>query len=77
MMNIGCLSSFSKLVGKNFGMILQSLTLFFGLLTISVKFVERNVMAKVRKNERLRTLIGSQTNAIKNLVSKALSDYEI
>jgi len=52
-------------------MVLQSLALFFGTLTMSVKFIEKHLMVKVRKHEKLKTLIEAKSNSIKNLVSKA------
>ena len=58
-------------------MILPGLVLWFGTLTIFLTIVEEQFLKKVRKHEKQITLIEKQANAIKHLVSKALSDNEV
>jgi len=58
-------------------MILQRLTLLLGGMTISMKFVEKQLVTKAQKHERLISLSGTEACAIKNLVAKALADNEI
>jgi len=77
LMSVGCLWSFSKVVGTKFGIISQSLTFLFSAMTMLVKIAEKHLMTKVQKHEILKFLIENESNAIKNFVSKALSDREI
>jgi len=65
-MNLGSLSSFLNLVGTDFVMIPQSLTVFLGALTIFVKFVEKHLVMKVWKHERLVALIETEACVIKH-----------
>lgn len=46
-------------------------------MTMLVKIAEKHLMTKVQKHEILKFLIENESNAIKNFVSKALSDREI
>jgi len=75
--SVGFLSSVSKMVGTKFGIMCQSIYLFFSTLTISIKFIEKHLIATLQKHEKLKHLIENEVNTITNLASKALSDREI
>jgi len=48
--SVGFLSSVSKMVGTKFGIISQSIYLFFSTLTISNKFIEKHLITTLQKH---------------------------
>ena len=77
LLNVGFLSNFQEFIGNISGKILQGLNLIFGSVSIFLKVIEKHLFKKIRKHEKQKTLIESQINLIRNMVSKALSNNEI
>jgi len=75
--SVAFLSSLSKMVVRKFGIISQSIYLFFSMLIIAIKFIEKHLITTLQKHEKLKHLIENEVNTIRNLASKALSDREI
>jgi len=77
LLNVGFLANFQEIVGNISGKILQGLNLIFGSASIFLKVIEKHLFKKIQKHEKQKTLIESQINLIRNMVSKALSNNEI
>ena len=71
------LTNFQEIIGNNLGKILQGLNLIFVSVSIFLKVIEKHFFKKIQKHEKQKTLIESQINSIRNMVSKALSNNEI
>ena len=76
-MNVGFLANFQELIGNITGKILQGLNLIMGSVSIFLKVIEKHLFKKIQRHEKQKTLIESQINSIRNMVSKALSNNEI
>jgi len=76
-LNTGFLTNFQEIIGKISGKILQGFNLLFGSVSIFLKVIEKHLLKKIQKHEKQQTLIESQINSIRNMVSKALSNNEI
>ena len=76
-MNVGFLANFQEIIGNITGKILQGLNLIMGSVSIFLKVIEKHLFKKIQKHEKQKTLIESQINSIRNMVSKALSNNEI
>jgi len=48
-----------------------------GSVSIFLKVIEKHLFKKIQKHEKQKTLIESQINSIRNMVSKALSNNEV
>ena len=77
LLNVGLLTNFQEIIGNISGTILQGLNLIFGSVSIFLKVIEQHLFKKIQKHEKQKTLIESQINSIRNMVSKALSNNEI
>jgi len=77
LLNVGFLTNFQEIIGNISGKILQGLNLIFGSVSIFLKVIEKHLFKKIQKHEKQKTLIESQINSIRNMVSKALSNNEI
>ena len=77
LLNVGFLANFQEIIGNISGKILQGLSLTFGSASIFLKVIEKHLFKKIQKYEKQKTLIESQINLIRNMVSKALSNNEI
>jgi len=77
LLNTSFLVNFQEIIGNISGKILQGLNLLFGSVSIFLKVIEKYLFKKIQKNEKQQTLIESQINSIRNMVSKALSNNEI
>jgi len=75
--NVSFLANFQEIIGNISGKILQGLNLIFGSVSIFLKVIEKHLFMKIQKHEKQKTLIESQINLIRNMVSKALSNNEI
>jgi len=76
-LNVGFLANFQEIIGNITGKILQGLNLIMGSVSIFLKVIEKHLFKKIQKHEKQKTLIESQINSIRNMVSKALSNNEI
>ena len=76
-MNVGFLANFQEIIGNITGKILQGLNLIMGSVSIFLKVIEKHLFKKIQKHEKQKTLIESQINSIRNMISKALSNNEI
>ena len=76
-MNVGFLANFQEIIGNITGKILQGLNLIMGSVSIFLKVIEKHLFKKIQRHEKQKTLIESQINSIRNMVSKALSNNEI
>jgi len=77
LLNVSFLANFQEIIGNISGKILQGLNLIFGSVSIFLKVMEKHLFKKIQKHEKQKTLIESQINLIRNMVSKALSNNEI
>ena len=77
LLNVGFLANFQEIIGNISGKILQGLNLIFWSVSIFLKLIEKHLFKKFQKHEKQKTLIESQINSIRNIVSKALSNNEI
>ena len=77
LLNVGFLANFQEIIGNISGKILQGLNLIFGSVSIFLKVIEKHLFKKIQKHEKQKTLIESQINSIRNMVSKVLSNNEI
>jgi len=76
-LNVGFLANFQEIIGNITGKILQGLNLIMGSVSIFLKVIEKHLFKKIQKHEKQKTLIESQINSIRNMISKALSNNEI
>jgi len=76
-LNVGFLANFQEIIGNITGKILQGLNLIMGSVSIFLKVIEKHLFKKIQRHEKQKTLIESQINSIRNMVSKALSNNEI
>ena len=74
---VGFLANFQEIIGNISGKILQGLNLICRSVSIFLKVIEKHLFKKIQKHEKQKTLIESQINRIRNMVSKALSNNEI
>ena len=77
LLNVSFLGNFQEIIGNISGKILQGLNLMFGSVSIFLKVIEKHLFMKIQKHEKQKALIENQTNSIRNMVSKALSNNEI
>jgi len=77
LLNVGFLDNYQEIISNISGKILQGLNLIFGSASIFLKVIEKHLFKKIQKHEKQKTLIESQINSIRNMVSKALSNNEI
>jgi len=77
LLNVGFLANFKEIIGNISGKILQGLNLIFGSVSIFLKVIEKHLFKKIQKHEKQKSLIESQINSMRNMVSKALSNNQI
>jgi len=77
LLNAVFLANFQEIIGNISGKIFQGLNLILGIVSIFLKAIEKHLFKKIRKHEKQKTLIESQINSIRIMVSKALSNNEI
>jgi len=77
LLNAGFLANFQKIIGNISGKIFQGLNLLVGSASILLKVIEKHLFKKIQKHEKQKTLIESEMNSIRNMVSKALLNNEI
>jgi len=77
LLNVGFSANFQEIIHNISGKILQGLNLIFGNVSIFLKVIEKHLFNKIQKHDKQKTLVESQINSIRNMVSKALSNNEI
>jgi len=70
LLNVGFLANFQDIIGNISGKILQELNLIFGSVSIFLKVIVKHLFKKIQKHEKQKTLIESQINSIRNMVSE-------
>jgi len=76
-LNVGFLANFQEIIDNISGKILQGLNLLFGSVSILLKVIEKHLCQENSETCEAKSLIENQTNSIRNMVSKALSNNEI
>jgi len=77
LLNVGFLSGFEEIIGTISGKVLHGMNVFFVNASIFLKAIEKFLFKKIQKHEKQKAFIEMQLNSIRNMVLKALSDYEI